>query len=194
MLENAGLSPPLAGLSPPLADLSQCEALAQCETRPSRQREVVQLEWAHWTAKERVRHANRSLSKAQADGFRFERMVGGYLQQRLGAVVRCGPWIEFVDINGLGLAQPDIVLCLPTSTVVFEAKLTYRNSAWDQLRLLYKPLLGMLRPGRPVVCVQVCKHLMPVMADERVVSNLAECSDGAVWFVPQKLVHNRGAQ
>jgi hypothetical protein len=69
-----------------------------------------------------------------------------------------GQWLEFVDEYGRGFAQPDIYLVGPHSVVVFEAKLTQRDSALSQIGQLYRPLLRFIYK-RPVVGVLVCKNL-----------------------------------
>ncbi len=67
-------------------------------------------------------------------------------------------WLQFVDANGPGFAQPDFYFVRPDSVLCIECKLTQHPVAWEQLRGLYAPLLEKLY-ARPVVCVQVCKNL-----------------------------------
>lgn len=55
-----------------------------------------------------------------------------------------GPWIEFEDANGYGLAQPDFVLLdgleSPERMILVEAKLTQVPQAAFELDHLYAPL------------------------------------------------------
>lgn len=57
------------------------------------------------------------------------------------------------------MAQPDAYLVGPHSVVVFEIKLTQRDSALTQIGQLYRPLLQHIY-RLPVVGVVVCKNLV----------------------------------
>jgi len=69
-------------------------------------------------------------------------------------------------------------LLRPEGILLLEAKLSYRASAWDQMRLLYAPLLQHIFSAR-VDCVLVTKYLP--RCDEEVVVDPAALADGVVW-------------
>ena len=99
-------------------------------------------------------------------GKTFERKVYNYIkkQQEKGyiqATVLYGSWIEYQDKNGLGYAQPDI-LVFPTGTdygVIIECKLTQTEEAISQLACLYKPLISHLFPERKVYLLQAFANI-----------------------------------
>ena len=90
----------------------------------------------------------------------FEKAFGKALQGTLSGLIVVGQWIEFADENGQGWAQPDIYVVQEDQVVLFECKLTYVEEAWPQMHALYVPLLMALY-RKPVLCVQVCKNLIP---------------------------------
>lgn len=86
-------------------------------------------------------------------------MVERELKRRLPDGLFIGQWLQFVDSGGTGMAQPDAYLVGPHSVVVFEIKLTQRESAVKQIAELYRPLLREIYQ-LPVVGVVVCKNLL----------------------------------
>ncbi len=74
--------------------------------------------------------------------------------------VRAHDWIEYVDVNGEGRAEPDAVIVLPGSIVCIEVKLTGCRYGHEQLDGLYLPLLSHIF-SRPARGLQVCKALGP---------------------------------
>ena len=122
-------------------------------------REVMGLAWAEWRSKGPWPKA-RGRTPSQKKGLRYERKFGLHLNRNQSYSVRSGTWIEFLDETGPGWAQPDHVLMLPKSVWIFENKLTYRESAWDQLELLYGPLVReIVGSTLPIGLVQVTKNL-----------------------------------
>jgi hypothetical protein len=87
----------------------------------------------------------------------YQRKVERLLKREFEDLV-VAQWLEFLDENGRGFAQPDVYLVGPHSVVLFEAKLTQRDSALSQIGQLYRPLLRFIYK-RPVVGVLVCKNL-----------------------------------
>lgn len=153
----------------------------------ARTREIQGLEWAQWAdppswARERV----RGYTPQQKAGLAYERRFGQYLSQsRLpaDALLLGGPWIEFLDRNGTGFAQPDFLLISPRGAYIFECKLKENTKAWIQLFRLYSPLLAfMLR--RPLKRVQVCKNLRQLpegTAPLPTVHRAKDLTDECIW-------------
>ena len=82
-----------------------------------------------------------------------------------------GVWFEFEDSAGHGFAQADFVWQGRGYAVVGEAKLTWRASAYVQLRRLYFPLVQLLL-GCPVGGIVVCKNLTRETPRAEVTSDL----------------------
>lgn len=101
---------------------------------------------------------NSRLKGCRAKGKTYERKVLKDFS-RLG-LGKCylGPWFYFTDENGTGFCQPDLLIEFDTWVLIIEVKLTQTSDAWDQLRLLYKPVVEMAL-GKPCYTLQVCKHL-----------------------------------
>lgn len=101
-------------------------------------------------------------------GIRFERAIAKMLPSALH-----GQWFRFVDNAGPGYCQPDLLFARGDCLFVVECKLTDCSEAWDQLDLLYTPVLRMLWEGeiRPIV---VARYLSPITPRERVVTTWDE--------------------
>jgi hypothetical protein len=77
-----------------------------------------------------------------------ERFAGAYLPS---------PWIRFTDASGKHWCQPDGLLDTPHNLVIVEFKYQHTVDAWQQLRLLYEPVVQVLHPGRPIAVLEVVK-------------------------------------
>lgn len=95
---------------------------------------------------------------AKAAGLRYERALAAALPQ-----AEHGAWFEYRDANGPGYCQPDLLLHLPSITVVLEIKYTWTDKAYDQIEKLYLPVLQ-IALGKPVIGMQICKKLVPQAA------------------------------
>lgn len=98
-------------------------------------------------------------------GLTYEAMVA----ERCGG--ERGPWFHFVDANGDGWCQPDIVLAFDGELVVLECKLTEVGEARKQLARLYLPVIAKAtrKIVRGIVCV---RHLSRESEPSRVVSSM----------------------
>ena len=108
------------------------------------------------------RDANTALWRdkgATGDGLRYERAVHKALarQYRKPAPLH-NLWLRFHDKHGAGYACPDIVL--PGKALLVECKLSWTNTAIQQVEQLYVPLLEKLYdvPAAEWIRVIVCKH------------------------------------
>ena len=101
-------------------------------------------------------------------GIRFERSLAKALKHAIH-----GQWFHFIDANGPGWCQPDLIICGKKRTIVLECKLTFTRDAHDQLEGLYRPILTKAY-GTEVVGVVVCKNLTPYMPGEVIVDSLEE--------------------
>lgn len=96
----------------------------------------------------------------------FERKLGRKLNEEFPEVIHyTGKWLEFVDSNGRGFAQPDHYFVLANRVVVFEAKLTQCVAGLTQLEQLYFPLLSHIY-AKPCVGILVCRNLIEEPAHE----------------------------
>lgn len=103
------------------------------------------------------------MSERQRKGKRFEAKVQEELARRLagfgGGRLYTDQWIRFFDANGPGWAQPDAFIVQRKDLWVFECKLTFVDTAVEQIRDRYAPLLTELFPGLHPWLVVVCHDL-----------------------------------
>lgn len=131
----------------------------------NRTRIISNLEWARFsTGTFFCQNINKTnFTNSQRRGLNFEKKVGKEVEKKCVEMceeILIGPWIEFKDKNGLGIAQPDIVLVGKKRVIVLECKLTFTDSAWAQMNKLYIPLLRKMYPSvKNFAGVQVCKRL-----------------------------------
>jgi len=135
-------------------------------------RQVEGLLWAKRKPTHTVKIRNSSeYSKAQYLGIRFEKAFCEYLGAKRDGV-HIGPWLEFEDVNGWGLCQPDAVLLDPF--IIFECKLTFKKAAFTEMSRLYRPVCERwLNLDKPKM-VQVCKFLKPDAKNVELVFDLKE--------------------
>lgn len=106
------------------------------------------------------------LSGSKAKGKTYERAVGKLLRQwaetgELYGKVYEGQWFSFVDANGSGCCQPDILVETDSFVIILECKLTQNREALEQLAGLYRPVVEKVFQ-KPSVLVQVCRNLRHV--------------------------------
>lgn len=109
--------------------------------------------------------ASRARKGSKAYGLKFERAVA----ERTGG--RHGQWFSFVDANGPGYCQTDVLLGLDGQVVVLECKLTEVEEARRQLMHLYLPVVGRALHRRTVGIV-VVRHLTKESNVANVVTSL----------------------
>lgn len=104
---------------------------------------------------------------AKALGVRYEKALAAALPD-----AKRGQWWEFVDSNGPGWCQTDLMVEGERSVLVLEAKYSWVMQGHTQLELLYRPVVE-LALGKPLLGVVVCKSLRAGMPpDVRVVGDL----------------------
>lgn len=89
----------------------------------------------------------------KAAGLRYERVLAAAIP---GA--KHGQWFRFVDRNGPGHCQTDLLLETPLAVVVLEAKYTWTETGHQQIERLYRPVVGMAL-DKPCFGLVVCKAL-----------------------------------
>jgi hypothetical protein len=119
--------------------------------------QITNLTWAARATSPWPKPRGRRGTKAL--GLRYERSVA----KALGTKVEHNPWFQFRDGTHQGYCSPDLLLeDFPKNmALVLEVKLTNWRSAWDQLELLYLPVLTLALGVRTVIPVVVVKHLSP---------------------------------
>jgi hypothetical protein len=90
-------------------------------------------------------------------GVKYELFAQAMMAERFGGAYRPSPWIRFTDETGRHWCQPDGLLETPHGLVIVEFKYQHTVDAWQQLRLLYEPVVEVLHPGRPVAVLEVVK-------------------------------------
>ncbi len=152
-------------------------------------RQIRNLKWAALADRNPFPGPAR-LTGSRAQGIAFQNKVASLLQNRidqklLEGKLLCDLWLMFEDEAGNGFAQPDMFLLEPKRIVCLECKLTQNPVAWQQLNLLYRPLLLHMFPGREFLGVQVFKHARTPEPDRPRVSlhgaKPLDFQDGALW-------------
>lgn len=113
------------------------------------------------------------LRGAMKKGITYENKVAKYLKALCKGEVIHGQWIEYVDRQGLGWCQPDILIVPKTkrhSLVIVECKLTATPRAKNQLKYIYLPALQMIYPKHTIKLVQVCRNLSKGFSDTKLES------------------------
>lgn len=124
-------------------------------------------------------HAGRAPTRGKkAHGVRYEKSLAKHL-----GFARHGQWFQFIDANGHGYCQTDLLLEFPQAMVVLEAKYTWTPQGHFQIDRLYKPVVEKAF-GRPCFGLVVCKKLCDGMGETMVVSRL----DEAIHWASRKRV------
>lgn len=154
------------------------EGLPLYERRRKHYRVIKDLLWVTLSEKSPWSKSRARLRGAKARGRAYENKFGVWLErQNLPGTLFAHQWLAFEDENGVGYAQPDYFILRPDNVLLLECKLSQVDSAWDQLELLYAPLLGHLF-SRPCIPVQVCKNLR---ATDGVVTSIMDARPGSVF-------------
>lgn len=125
---------------------------------PIKGHRIVQgLVWARPCARPQGIPISRPRGAKQA-GLRYERL----LASALGENAIHGQWFEFMDANGHGYCQVDLMLRTQQEIVLLEAKYTWTMRGHRQLEQLYLPVVTKAL-NRPCVGIVVCKKLIPGM-------------------------------
>lgn len=110
----------------------------------------------------------------KAAGLRYERDLAEGLCAALTGIypVWHGQWFKFLDANGPGFCQPDILLKTDLGTAVLEAKYTWTEAGHVQIGKLYVPVLEKACPGMPAFGIVVCKVLRPEVCPDWICRDL----------------------
>jgi hypothetical protein len=119
--------------------------MAQC-------REVAGLRFAERCARPTKIPLVRRVRGSKRYGIRYESAVA----KATGGMQ--GLWWAYLDANGRGYCQTDIVLAYSGEVFVLECKLTEVDDAWRQLASLYIPVvsLALKHPAKGII---VARHL-----------------------------------
>lgn len=106
-------------------------------------------------------------------GMKYEKDFSTEIRRRYPAITLSGQWFRFVDSNGGGFCQPDIIVLLKTECIIFECKLTDCEKGRSQLSRLYRPVVERCW-GLPTRGVVVTRHLSGETKLELVTDQLAQ--------------------
>lgn len=79
------------------------------------------------------------------------------LAERFGTAYRASPWMRFTDQTGQHWCQPDGLLEVGGRLTIIEFKYQHTVDAWQQLRLLYEPVVAVLHPGAAISVLEIVK-------------------------------------
>lgn len=97
---------------------------------------------------------------AKGFGLRFERQVQNYLTGLPDYGFEASPWFRYRDRNGLGNCQPDGLMHFPDFVVIVEVKASHTIAAYQQLALLYGPVVS-LALKKPAMLLEITRHHDP---------------------------------
>ncbi len=137
------------------------------------------LSYVAWTERPQHIPVKDKLKGRRAKGMTYERGVKKQFERMIpklwgSFLIYSGAWIHFIDKNGHGYAQPDMVIELADSVIIIEVKLTQTNTAEKQIKLLYLPLVAKLIPNKTIYLLQVCKNLRYVPKDGSLITKLED--------------------
>lgn len=98
----------------------------------------------------------KSRKGSKGAGLRYEKLVAKAIPNSV-----LGQWFHYIDANGAGWCQPDVLVLGRKRVLVLECKLTLTSEAFRQLQLLYFPVLRQAYPEREIIGGVVCKNLTP---------------------------------
>lgn len=116
-------------------------------------------------------------------GMKYERDFAKALKFKYAGSVLSGQWFHFVDRNGSGYCQADIIVKLPTECIIFECKLTDCDKGRSQLSRLYLPVVERAF-GLPAHGIVVTRHLSKETEMECVTDLLAVAVAGVGKAIP----------
>jgi hypothetical protein len=141
-------------------------------------REVVGLRWVE--AREVGPFSVSPRGRLQRAGIRYESVIAKSLKREYpNARVISGLWLRFEDDNGLGWAQPDLLV--PEENLLVECKLSFTREAEGQISKLYAPLVERLwgRSPRLVCCCKFARAEGP----EAPIADWSQASPGLSWLL-----------
>jgi len=139
-------------------------------------RQIKGIAWAEPCLRPRGLPEKKPRRGSKAEGLRFERA----LARALGPRCTQGQWFRFMDDNGPGHCQPDLLLIGRKRIVVIECKLTFTLEGVMQLQELYLPVLRTHYARHEVLCVLACKNLTPQAPAGRIHASLRAAIEDAL--------------
>lgn len=94
----------------------------------------------------------------KAAGLKYERDLAAGVPHAIH-----GQWFKFVDLNGGGYCQPDIMIRTQVGIAILESKYTWTEAGHLQVERLYVPVVEKANPGVPAFGLVVCKVLTPAV-------------------------------
>lgn len=106
-------------------------------------------------------------------GMKYEQDFAKALRTKYPDATLIGQWFCFLDTNGRGYCQTDILVKLSSECIIFECKLTDCEKGRSQLSRLYRPVVERCW-GLPTRCMVVTRHLSGETKLELVTDQLRE--------------------
>ena len=104
-----------------------------------------------------------------------------------------GQWWRFIDANGLGVCQTDLILRTPVGIAVLESKYTWTQDGHTQLDKLYLPVVEKANPGVPAFGIVVCKVLTADVDPSWICRDLASAISRSAAGASRTVLHWIGA-
>ncbi len=116
-------------------------------------------------------------------GMKYERDFAKALTARFPSALLVSQWFRFLDSNGSGFCQTDIIVKLADKCLIFECKLTDCDKGRSQLSRLYLPVVERAF-GLPAYGIVVTRHLSKETEMERVTDLLASAVAASRVAIP----------
>lgn len=117
----------------------------------------------------------------KAAGLKYERDLASGLRLSIVGKIPLwhGQWFRFLDANGVGVCQTDIILRTPNGIAILESKYTWTATGHIQLDKLYIPVVEKAYPGNAAFGIVVCKVLTHDVDPSWICRDLASAIDRA---------------
>jgi hypothetical protein len=89
-------------------------------------------------------------------GVKYETAGHKHFAELFGGTYSPSPWFQICDVHGTRFCQPDGIVLFDSSLLVVEFKYQHTPAAWEQLRLLYQPVVEHVY-RRPATVLEVVK-------------------------------------
>jgi hypothetical protein len=139
-------------------------------------RQIKGIAWAEPCLRPKALPEKKPRRGAKAEGLRFENK----LAKALGPKATQGQWFRFLDDNGPGHCQTDLLLIGRKRLVVIECKLTFTLEGMLQIQDLYFPVLRTHYPRHEVLGVLACKNLTPAAPPDLTFGSLRNAIEAAL--------------
>lgn len=131
-------------------------------------REIAGLQFAEMCL--RPSHIPKSRPRgSKAAGLRYEKALASAIPRAIH-----GQWFRYLDLNGPGHCQPDLLIVGQKRVIVLECKLSNVAEGRAQLEGLYLPVVSKVWPEKKALGIVAARHLTRAGDEKLIVPTLKE--------------------